>query len=192
MNTPDPIVYKDNVLVQRSRSGAEYLALFVNDEETPFQVSLTRYCVPGRCDTYSFDYSTGRSGEGTHLKYSSQQGVGTIVKSLKMAAVDLQKPAVIEMLVDAVNKVALYHGRVLIEELVRTIAPRSSCYRKLKATFNKVSDERRAIRLAKVPLKSRRDGIHDVRRLPGLVERTQPEPPFPRGTKQGKKVPGIR
>lgn len=68
----EAVKYHDNTLVQRRRWGNEYLAVTFREVEAgwfPYSCSLTRYCVPGRIDTYAFDYTPGKPGIGPRIRF---------------------------------------------------------------------------------------------------------------------------
>lgn len=138
-----PIDYSDNVLVKRYKGGVDYLQVVFRE---PFEgrsiVYLNRYCVPGRCDTYHFEWVDGGSGYGWRICYFSD-GSYSMPKAMSMLGADLDKPQVVDLLLRACAKPRLrQYMRVLIDDLIGMLAPKSKSYKALKRLQSKQALER--------------------------------------------------
>jgi hypothetical protein len=137
-------VLHDNRRVQTTKYGGEFLAVTFAEPDndwTPWSVALYRYCVPGRIDRYMFDYAHGRSGVGPRIRYFTDSGM-TLVKSLAQVQIDLDRPQVIKMLVEACSKWKLRGwARDLTERLIADIAPKSKCLRALRRAMQAAKEE---------------------------------------------------
>jgi len=136
--------FSNNVRVKIGPDDNEFLALalFPIEEDRPYRVSLYRYCVPGRCDTYSFAWESARSP--TKLAYFSD-GWQPLGESLSMVAKDLDKSQVVEMCVRAfqAERVVLHYHREFLD-LLQVIAPKSETYRRVQELCMNTMAERRA------------------------------------------------
>jgi len=141
------LAFGDNRRVKTTQCGGEFLAVSFNDPDDWYvwMVSLTRYCVPGRIDSYNFDYTPGKSGFGSRVRYFTDTG-DTLIQSLKAVQADLDKPHIIKMLVEACVKTArkdgLRYSRILAEELIASIAPKSKALRALRNAIATIREER--------------------------------------------------
>ena len=81
--------FSDNILVGRLKAGSEFFSVSFGDK-----VRLTRYCVPGRMDVYSFELENDGSIRFFSDGVSLSKGYKLIVKDLGRASVcDLLKRA---------------------------------------------------------------------------------------------------
>ena len=137
------ILFDDNIEVQRHKQGAEYLALRLQhaDKDYPYVASLTRYCVPGRVDTYFFDYVPGHPGFGDCVRFFGES-VPSMSEALKLLQQDLNKPPVVELVMTAVTTVQLPYLHQL-SQLLWTVAPKSKCYKRLTAAIKSIREARR-------------------------------------------------
>jgi hypothetical protein len=140
------VKYHDNTQVSRNRYGYEYLAITLQDPEkeySPYCAAISRYCVPGRIDTYMFDWVTGTSGVMERIRFCSEGGVN-LPKALQLLQEDLDKPRVIELVKGiCANESLLRYSRTLIESLLSEIAPKSKAYRAGNRVLKKVLQARR-------------------------------------------------
>lgn len=149
-NPSDSLVHHDNVRVQRRRYGGEFLAVTFQEPSAvfPFTVSLVRYCVPGRCDSYSFDYVPGACGIGPRVSYFTDYG-NSLPASLQAIQEDLDRNEVVAMLVEACEKKPRFAVE-LTEHLVAALAPKSRALRTLRKAI-KLAREARKRRLTEQP-----------------------------------------
>lgn len=127
----DRVLYHDNTRISRLKWGSEYLAITFQTPDTkwsPQSVTLYRYCVPGRCDTYWFDWVAPETGIGNRLRYFSEANTA-ITRSLAMVAKDLDQPQVVELVKRACNAGFQQHARQFTEHLLASVAPRSKSLR---------------------------------------------------------------
>lgn len=155
MNT-SLIKHSDNINVKRGRfygpvhsygrnySGDEYLAVTFREPEegyVPYEVSLYRYCVPGRCDTYHFDYVPSGNCSAWKLRYFSD-GQMSLPDALKLATEDLNKSQVAKLLVEACSqKRYRYYSRILINDILAMVGPKTKSYRACEKAFDKMMEE---------------------------------------------------
>lgn len=96
-NDEDKILYSDNTLVARTKWGAMFLSIFVTDHGA----SITRYCVPGRIDTYAFDcIPTKHSGLGDRIAFFTDTNT-SLNSAMKRVRKDLKKKEVRQLLKEA-------------------------------------------------------------------------------------------
>lgn len=141
--------FSDNTLVQRHRWGNEYLAisLRLTTEHKDYRVYIYRYCVPGRCDTYSFQWKIGQSLEPANLRYFSDEWL-PLSKALLLVEADFNRSRVVEMCVNAFSAERIVcHYRHDFLKLFGVIAPKSKTYRAVKKLCEKTMKER-AVRIA--------------------------------------------
>lgn len=140
------IKHSDNVCVKGGRDSREYLSVVFRETDlpyVPYRVSLTRYCVPGRCDTYRFDFAHQESGP-PNVRYFSD-GWTPLPKAIKLLHEDLDKPQVVDLLVLACGKRDFRaESRVLIEDLLAVLAPKSKAYRACLKTYTAMEAKLRA------------------------------------------------
>ena len=139
----DSIKYHDNIMVHKTKWGAEYLAITFSQTERdwrPYEVSVCRYCVPGRCDTYNFDYVRGGNGFGPRLRYFSE-GPLPLPKAIEMLQEDMNKEQVIELVKEACSKKELrYYAHQFTENLLATIAPKSKALRAARSCVKRIQE----------------------------------------------------
>jgi hypothetical protein len=127
MSEDTPYRYSDNVRVASNSGGSEYLAVSfrerTKDDDIPYEVAIYRYCVPGRCDTYHFDW-TDRPGEAWRLRYFSD-GHLELDKAINMAKKDLDKPQVVELFKRALEPEKHMHFSRILQRILQLIAPKS-------------------------------------------------------------------
>lgn len=121
MNRHEP-EFSDNVFVLRNKwNGNEYLSLYIefnndwNTMESNYEyqpISLTRYCVPGRIDTYSFCYWQRRCGYGNRITYFSE-GSTPLNRITPMLIRDLNRPRVVGLVREACRKLKLWQLNML-------------------------------------------------------------------------------
>lgn len=136
--------FSDNRWVANLKGGggAEFLALAMQDPTDiwPYGASIYRYCVPGRCDSYHFDYTD-------RVRYFSE-GDDPMEQSIKQAKRDLNRKAVVEMFREAFqNPKHLRYWRE-VDKLLRIIAPDSKARKVAAEEAEKVRQERLASRKA--------------------------------------------
>jgi hypothetical protein len=90
------ILYSDNTLVGKTKWGAYFLSIFITERGA----SLTRYVVPGRIDTYCFDWVPGGTGIGNRTTFFTDTGI-SLESALKFVKKDLKKLRVKELLKEA-------------------------------------------------------------------------------------------
>lgn len=142
----DETKYEDNILVGRRKYGADFLALYLGTgtDLLPHQIVLCRYTVPGRTDVYSFDWVPGRTGVGDRVGYFSDHA-STLRESLRLLERDLDKPQVVEMLVEACGKTEVWPiYRTFVEHFLPIVAPRSKSLRACKKALQEARQKRRA------------------------------------------------
>jgi len=145
----DIFSFSDNTTVSRSKWGAEYFAVLFRERDkeslTPYEVAIYRYCVPGRCDTYHFDWTDFGSGYGPRVTYYAEDNK-SITKALAVLSKDLTKPRVIELLSEAVGKIEhFYYSRILMDRLLSSVAPKNPGLRPVIRSFEKAKKDRAAI-----------------------------------------------
>lgn len=115
----------DNVLVYSTKDRQDFFQICLYNDATaeqPQVVSLTRYCVPGRLDLYNFDYAPSRTaGIGSRVRYFTDTGL-SMPNALKMLRNDLNKKAVVKLLVDICSAPRRpRHAFRLIEYLLNSV-----------------------------------------------------------------------
>lgn len=146
MSDNNGIMFHDNRRVQTRKWGAEFLAITLcipNDDYRPYTCALTRYCCPGRIDSYCFDWVPPSSGVGDRVRYFTDTGE-SLLKSVQSVQADLDKPQVVEMLVEMCHKPGLQRpAREFAENLLATLAPKSKSLRAIRKNLNAIRDKRR-------------------------------------------------
>lgn len=139
----DSIKFHGNIAVHKNKWGREFLAITFSKIEKdwrPYEVSISRYCVPGRCDTYSFDYIRGGNGTAPRIRYFSE-GPLPLPKAIEMLQEDMDKEQVIELIKEACSKKELrYYAHQFTENLLATIAPKSKALRVARRCVKSVRD----------------------------------------------------
>lgn len=137
--------YHDNVLVRSRPNSGEFLDVGLNaaTEDGDAPVRLCRYVVPGRTDVYTFDWVPGHTGVGERVRYFSDHGL-PLAAALAMLVRDLNKKAVVEMLVQACRNPQTYlAARLLVHELLPVLAPKSVSLRECNACIAEIRAEHR-------------------------------------------------
>lgn len=135
----DTPTFYNNTRVKRTKDYNEYLALHLRplegDEVGGWKVHVYRYCVPGRCDTYSFTWKINRPCK---VEYFSD-GWENIVDSANMVKRDLNKASVVDMFLSAISdeKICCYYRNDLMN-LLKVIGPKSKTFKAVKVKINKV------------------------------------------------------
>lgn len=93
------ILYSDNTFVGRTKWGSYYLSIHVTERGA----SIGRYCVPGRIDTYHFDWIPGNVGIGSRVALFTDTGA-SLENALKLVKKDLKKKEVKLLLTEANTK----------------------------------------------------------------------------------------
>ncbi len=130
----NPILLHDNIRVQRRKWGNEFLAVTFREpeEHLPYTVSLCRYCVPGRIDSYMFDYVPGGCGIGDRIRFFSDTNE-TLASALKLVQSDLDKEQVVTLLIKTCADGKLRrHAITLAEQLISSIAPKSKALQAMR------------------------------------------------------------
>ena len=147
--------FRDNVSVKNGRNSREFFSLSLTPatEDAPYRVSLCRYCVPGRTDTYCFDWIHGRVGHGSRIAYFSDDHL-PLAKAAKMVAEDLARPVVVEMITNAFNadRIALRYADEFYDLVSRLEAPRSRLAAKVRAIRESLIEARRKAHAANQPM----------------------------------------
>jgi hypothetical protein len=108
----DKVLFNDNILVGRTEWGNYYFRVWVTDRGA----SLSRYCVPGRIDTYVFDWIPGSTGIGSRVSLFTDTGL-SLDRALKQIKRDLKKTQVKELLKAAKIKCPRSYLDSLLEAL---------------------------------------------------------------------------
>lgn len=87
-------LFSDNRQVGRSRDGSWFfLSIHVSDRDA----TITRYCVPGRLDTYSFTFIPCQIGIGDRVTFFSDINC-SLARAAKQVKCDLKKKQIVELL----------------------------------------------------------------------------------------------
>lgn len=134
--------WSDNTMVRQGRDCREFLVVGLCEptEGIPYTAYLSRYCVPGRCDTYHFDISEERG-----IRYSAER-LEPLPKMLAMLHADLEKKQVVALLKQAVGESAgqrFFYARSFVTQLLANLAPKSAAYRACRRAFAKLEKERK-------------------------------------------------
>ena len=125
----------------------EYLAVCFREppEWSEATIYFNRYCVPGRIDTYGFDYSPAKSGVMERISYHSETKV-PLDKALKMFQKDLDKPRVVQMIADACRKPKnSRYVYSLCTKMLSVVAPNSKTYKAvLKIMQERIAEARKS------------------------------------------------
>ncbi len=134
--------FHDNRRVKTTKFGGEFLGIRCSevDEFNYSRASISRYCVPGRCDTYNFCWQDQDCGTVT---YYTEGGSLPLTQALDMLAVDIDLEPVRKMLIEAISENLPYgYSRDLVERLLPMIAPKSKALRDCKKALAKVKARR--------------------------------------------------
>lgn len=137
MSTP---TFYHNICVKHSLWGRDFLSVTLGaTEDDDLEVSLRRYCVPGRVTTYRFDM------EKDSLRFYAEPWM-PMDKALTMLRADLDKAQVVEMIRNAfaADRMLRHYGRDF-RTLMEVLAPKSlsfKAFRKLEKAL-KASDAQR-------------------------------------------------
>jgi hypothetical protein len=113
-NHEDKTLYSDNTLVARTKWGHQYLSIHITDHGA----SISRYCVPGRIDSYNFSWVPDRRGGiGDRVVFFTDTAL-SLTKALKLVKKDLKNKYVKELLT-AVNLKLKRHYLVNLLEALR-------------------------------------------------------------------------
>jgi hypothetical protein len=144
--------FSDNILVCRGRDRCDYLQVVFREttETQPDIVSLTRYSVPGRYDTYDFGFAPSpQCGIGRRIRYFTDTNL-EIGKALALLRKDLDKDAVAKLLADACSiRTNLSYSRILLGDLLASIGKNTRSYRAVKKAISQVVARIQAERQAK-------------------------------------------
>lgn len=165
------VKHYDNILVKRGKSSTEYFAISMSPIEepyAPYEVSIRRYSVPGRCDTYYFDWEHDQSGP-CRLRYFSD-GQVPLAKTLALLAADLDKPQVVKLLVEAVQpEKHMHYSRQLVYDLLECLAPKSKSYRACKKAYDQMFEARKTRFAAQRERENRESTLLKVTPIPATV-----------------------
>lgn len=142
---PESEQLRDNILVGRRKGGLDFLSIYLgpSEEFLPREISLCRYSVPGRVDVYSFDWVPGGTGVGDRVRFFSDFN-RTMRQALRLLEQDLDKPQVVEMLVEASKKAEVaWIYRTFVGHFLPIVAPRSKALRACKRAFKIAHQKRR-------------------------------------------------
>lgn len=133
----------DNVCVFAGRDRREFfeLQLLPAEPDLLYEVMLKRYCVPGRCWTYGFQWVNDGSGR---VVYGSE-GTAPLAQSLKLIVADLDKPQVVDLFKQAFGAeriVCRYQQDTL--QLLRALAPRCKVLRAIEPLIEQTRVARQA------------------------------------------------
>lgn len=121
-------VFHDNVHVRRLKHGDEFFSVTFREpgDFDPWNVNVNCYCVPGRCDTYSFSWNVRQ-----HTLTYFSEGNFPLVKAELFVTRDLNKDQVKELVLTMVRhtKGRAYAGALL--GLLQIISPGSRTTRAL-------------------------------------------------------------
>lgn len=132
------LTFYDNIRVKTTKDYNEYLALSLKPiGERPganYEVCIYRYCVPGRCDTYSFTWERGHPRKVAYFS----DGWQSMIESAKMVKRDLDKVGVVKMFTDAFSdeKICLYYRNDLMK-LLSVLGPKSKTVKALEKQIKK-------------------------------------------------------
>jgi len=108
----DKVLYSDNTLVGRTKWGNYFLSIFISEGGA----SINRYCVPGRIDTYTFDWIPGSTGIGSRVALFTDTHI-SLNQALRQVKRDLKKKQVKELLKEAKIKCSRSYLDPLLEAL---------------------------------------------------------------------------
>jgi hypothetical protein len=137
----------DNILVKGGKDSHEFLAISCRPDEgddRPFRVWFYRYCLPGRCDRYSFKLTVPtQHTSGGHVTFCQDYGSHGLAGAIQDAAKDFDKPQVVGMIQNALNadRILSRYGRE-IETLLSQIAPKSKSYRLTRKMVKALENKR--------------------------------------------------
>jgi hypothetical protein len=129
--------FTDNRRVKTGKWGSEFFAIwFCTEPDWPYgKANVFRYCVPGRCDTYSFHRSNSQ------LCYYSEGSI-PITLSLKMLAKDIDTDECQKMILEAIEIPDHYsYARQLVEDLLPMIVPKSTTLKCCEKRMVKIIEE---------------------------------------------------
>ena len=136
-------IFTDNVCVCNGRESREFLSISraPSEQDQPYEVSLRRYYLPGRCDAYRFDWMRSpRAGIAPRLRYFADS-YAPLPTILKLVARDMDRPQVVKMVVNAFSASRILSAYSCdFHHLLRAIAPKSISYRefcKLEGAFHR-------------------------------------------------------
>ena len=120
----------DNRRIKQGRSYAEFLAVAIREERgdeypSPYEIRISRYSCPGRCDSYSFAWTQ----KGEVIFHSETND--TLPQSLKQIQADLDKTQIVEMIL-AMRRTFGFSNLTM---LLKDIAPKSAV---LKAILKQI------------------------------------------------------
>lgn len=144
------LVFHDNRHLKRIKGGNEYFAVHIKEYEqnNPLTVALTRYCVPGRLNTYRFEWVPKEEFSGDRVRYCSESHT-TLPKALELVTKDLDRIRVVELLKIAAQEE--HPGKDLFH-LLSTIAPKSKSTGAVKRLRVKLTKSLSQKALAKIAL----------------------------------------
>lgn len=126
--------YTDNVRVASFYDRTDYFAVnfWELSDDCQITVSIRRYSVPGRIDTYNFEFAPQNSGWGSRIRFSSEANE-SILDATKMARRDLNKKAVVEM----IEKAAVQGRAHSLNRLIEIVGRGTKAHEKCEEVFMK-------------------------------------------------------
>ena len=112
----DKVLFSDNILVGRTKWGLYFFSIFITDQGA----SINRYCVPGRIDTYTFNWVRGSTGLGSRVAFFTDTHI-SLAKAVTQARRDLGKKQVKELLRQAKLKCPRSYLDPLLDTLDETL-----------------------------------------------------------------------
>ena len=135
----EPIFHDNRRIASPKGSRGEFLQVTLADASKDgcwqYEVSLSRYCVPGRIDTYRFHYSP--FSDSPNLAYLSEANT-PLAEAVDQVRKDIELPQVRKMLIDMCG---IRKTSSLCENVIASLAPKSKT---LKAMRRKI----KAVKLA--------------------------------------------
>lgn len=129
--------FSDNVLVKNRQYGGEFFSVTFGE-----RISVTRYCVPGRIDIYSFT-----NEGGGHIRFYSDGW--TLAEGWKLLQKDLARSNVCELLKRACEQSDWRGSARLMVDLLREFG-NTKAYKAAKKAQEKTQAEYVASRAKKV------------------------------------------
>lgn len=106
-------LYFDNILASGFNDTMWYVSIHI----TTKNATITRYCVPGRLDRYSFTWVPGNDcGLGSRLTYFTDTET-PLANAVKQVQKDLKKKQVKKLIKEALTKVPNSYFNRLLEAL---------------------------------------------------------------------------
>jgi len=112
-NNDDKVLFSDNIQVGRTKWGMDFFRIWITDAGA----SISRYCVPGRIDTYVFDWiPSHHCGIGDRVAFFADTHI-SLPRAIKQLKRDLNKKQVKQLLKEAKVKCPRSYLDPLLEAL---------------------------------------------------------------------------